>query len=536
MADAQLHFKIGSSFDGQGFNAVNREVERAGKTGKKLSGALGNVLAEAQKLEGGLGKVAGAAGNVVNGFSQMGIIGGIVAGAKSAMDYFFDSAKKGYDEMVAAAKAQADRMQKALQQTVNSHIGEVRAANEATKTMGAEAVKQFDETAAAAVRASQLIAQTDIARANSSIAKVQVEKLNAIINEETEAGKQLVAAKYDLKIAEMKAAQAEEQGAEKVEAARKAITTAQERVQKAQNQVALAEQALALARDKEVRLAHKMSADKSQLAVEVRQAEQALKEARRVERQSVQGVADAEEKLKATEIGVETARANQEAGILQARIALDKVNEAERKAAEAREKEAKAAEDAARKLAAKNDAQAAYDAQAGFIQGLGEQQIGQLTADIKKMREEVEQIGKDMGRVREGVETDAKVKNGTFGTYQYRLDGNDNPDNFIDWQRAMRFAERAERDRAAREKRDAAFQKKMQDLQDKLDKRGEKALSDREKEALKRWNEYQDQKNGRERREAEIKQKQLAIERIRQQMADDLKEAKETLKQALELV
>ncbi len=536
MADARLHFKIGSSFDGQGFNAVNREIENAGKAGKKLSGALGNVLTEAQKLEGGLGKVAGAAGNVVNGFAQMGIIGGILAGAKSAMDYFFDSAKKGFDEVVAAAKAQADRMQKALQQTVNGHIGEVRAANEATKKMGVEAVKQFDETAAAAVRASQLIAQTDIARANSSIAKVQIEKLNAIINEETEAGKQLVAAKYDLKIAEMKAAQAEERGVAQVDAARTAVVTARERVSKAQDQVALAEQALAVARDKEARLAHVRSADTSKLAAEVKQAEQALKEARRVERQSVQGVTEAEEKLKATEIDVETARANQEAGILQSRMALDKVNEAERKAAQAREKEAKAAEEAARKLAAKNAAQAAYDAQAGFIQGLGEQQIGQRTADIKKLREEIDQIGKDMGRVREGVETDAKVKNGTFGTYQYRLDPNGNPDNFIDWQRAMRFAERAERDGATREKRDSAFQKKMQDLQDKLDKRGAKALSDREKEALKRWNEFQDQKNGRERREAQIKQKQLEIDNIRKRMADDLKEAKEHLKQALELV
>ena len=532
MADAQLHFKIGSSADTQGFQTINREVQNAGKAGKQLSSVMGNVIAEAQKLEGGLGKVAGAAGNVVNGFAQMGIIGGIVAGAKSAMDYFFDSAKEELDKMLAASKAAADAQRRALQKTVDEHVAGVRAANDATRKMGAEALKQFDETAAAAVRASQLIAQTDIARANNSIANVQVEKLNAIIKEETDAGKALVAAKYDLKIAEMKAAQSEERGTEQVEAARKAITTAQERVQKAQNQVALAEQALAVARKEEALLAHVRHADTSKLAAEVRQAEQALKEARRVERQSVQGVSEAEEKLKATELTVETARANQEAGILQARMALDKVNEAERKAAEAREKEAKAAEDAARKLAA----QKSYDDQAGFIQGLGEQQIGQLTADIKKMREELVQIGKDMGRVREGVETDARVKNGTFGTYQYRLDGNGNPDNFIDWQRAMRFAERAERDRATREKRDSAFQKKMQDLQDKLDKRGEKALTDREKEALKRWNEYQDQKNGRERREAEIKQKQLAIEKIRQQMANDLKEAKETLKQALELV
>ena len=226
MADAQLHFKIGSSFDGQGFQAVNKEVENAGKAGKKLSGALGNVLSEAQKLDGALGNTAKMASNVVNGFAQMGIIGGIVAGAKSAMDMFFDSAKEGLDKMVKAAQEGAARQQRILQKTVDEHIKGVHDANEATRKMGAEAVKQFDETAQAAVKASQLIAQTDIARANNSIAKVQIEKLNAIIKEETDAGRAVVAAKYDLKIAELKAAQAEELTAKKSEEARKAVETA----------------------------------------------------------------------------------------------------------------------------------------------------------------------------------------------------------------------------------------------------------------------------------------------------------------------
>ena len=184
MADAQLHFKIGSSFDGQGFQAVNKEVENAGKAGKKLSGALGNVLSEAQKLDGALGNTAKMASNVVNGFAQMGIIGGIVAGAKSAMDLFFDSAKKGYDEMVAKAKAAADEQKRRQQAMVDSMTDGVRKGNDQVHQFLNGTIKQFDETAAAAVRASQLIAQTDIARANNSIAKVQIEKLNAIIREE----------------------------------------------------------------------------------------------------------------------------------------------------------------------------------------------------------------------------------------------------------------------------------------------------------------------------------------------------------------
>ena len=538
MADTTLHFKLGSTFDGSGFTAASKEIQNAAKQGKQLSGALGNVLGEAQKLEGGLGKVAGAAGNVVTGFSQMGIIGGIVAGAKSAMDLFFDSAKAGYDKMVKAAQEGAARQQKAMQKTVDAMTDGVRKGNDSVREFLNGTIKQFDETAQAAVKASQLIAQTDIARANNSIAKVQVEKLNAIIKEETDAGKALVAAKYDLKIAEMKAAQSEERGVVQTDAERKAILTSQERLKLAHDGVAKAEKQLAEAREKERLQSYARSADTSKIHAEVKAAEKALNDARKEVTQSTRGVAEAEERLKAVEIGVATERMNQEAAVLQAKLALEKANlalekanEAEEKAAKARLKEAEEAEKAARKLAA----QKSYDDQAGFIQGLGEQQIGQLTADIKKMREEIEQIGKDMGRVREGVETDAKVKNGTFGTYQYRLDGNGNPDNFIDWQRAMRFAERAERDRATREKRDSAFQKKMQDLQDKLDRRGEKALTDREKEALKRWNEYQEQKTGRERREAEIKQKQDRIDGLRQQIAKDVKETREMIQQCLEV-
>ena len=535
MADAQLHFKIGSSFDGQGFSAVNKEIQNAGKYGKSLSGVMGNVIGEAQKLEGGLGKVAGAAGNVVSGFAQMGIIGGIVAGAKSAMDFFFDSAKENLDKMVAESKDRAERMRKALQMTVDRHVESVHKANEAIKTMSAESVKQFDETAQAAVRASQLIAQTDIARANNSIAKIQVEKLNAIIKEETDAGKALVAARYDFKIAYIKSLEAEERGAEQSDSARKAVDTARERLAVVHGHVIRAEYALEQARNTEASLAHDRTADTSKLAAEVKQAETALKEARKQERQAVIGVSEAEERLKATNLNVATEREQQKAAVLQARIALDKVNEAERKAAEAREKEAKAAEEAANKLAARTQAEKEYRDQVNAIELTGNGRIDAINGEIKKMREEIEKIEKGAERARLGVGTDARVKNGLFGAYQYRLDQNGNPDNFIDWQRAMRFADRAERDRKTREKRDAAYQKKMQGLQEKLEKRGEKALTDREKEALKRWNEYMDQKNGRQRREAEIKQKQLAIDNIRKQMAKDLQEAKEALKQALEL-
>ena len=531
MADAPLNFKIGSTFSGAGFQAANKEIQNAAKEGKKLSGAFGNVLAEAQKLDGAMGKVAGGVGSVINGFAQLGIVGGIVAGVKAGMDAVFDSLKEGYDKMVKEAQRGAEEQKRALQRVVDSHIKEVATANEATKRLGAEAVKQFDEVAAAAVRASQLIAQTDIARGTNSIANMQVEKLNAIIKEETDAGKALVAAKYDVQIAEKKAAQQAEQSATAIANAQQQVVSAHERVAQTNNQVALAEAALAEARDKQTRLAHIRMADTKALAQEVRTAETNLAAARREQAKSAEGVFTAEEKLKQVELTQATARANAEAGILQAKMALDKVNAAEEAAAAARQKEAEEAEKAAKRLALQQ--QAADREQ--FIKDDARDAIAGLQNEIKQLTDEIKEINDSRDRAQRGVNTERGVNNWGPG-YNWQLDQNGVPNNFIDWKRAERFFERAERDRKTAEKRDNQFQEKMRLLQEKADKRGTDALSKREREQLKQWQAYQEAKHGRERREQEIKEKQAVIDRIRRQMADDLRLIKEELKRSLELV
>lgn len=528
MADTTLHFKLGSSFDGSGFTAANKEIQTAAQEGKKLSGALGNVIGEAQKLDGALGKTAGAVGNVVNGFAQLGLVGGIVAGAKSAMDLFFDSAKAGLDKTVAANKEAADAAHRALQKTVDEHIKGVHAANEQTRALGKEAIAMFDETAAAAVKASQLIAQTDIARGQHSIASVQVEKLNAIIKEETDAGKALVAAKYDVQIAEMKSAQAAERAASSVDEARAGVETARQRNEMASENLARCEQTLARVREEAARMAKVRSADTSKMAAEVKVAEAAYRDALKEQRKSANGVSEAEERLKAETLRQSTAREEGQVAILQAKIALDKLNEAERKAAEAREKEA----DAARKAAEATQQYA--DMEAAIVTHAQDKESA-LVGEIQQLQKEIKEISDNIEHVREGMDKDAEVKNGIMGKYVYALDNLGNPDNFIDWQRAERFAKRAERDAKNRARRDSQYQKKMQDLQDKLNKRGEKALTDREKAQLKAWNAYKESKDGRERREKEIKAREKEIDRIRKQMAEDIKETRKMLEESLKL-
>ena len=531
MAEATLNFKIGSTFSGAGFQAANKEIENASKNGKKVSGLLGNLVSEGEKLGGTMGNVATGLGSVVNGFAQLGVVGGVLAGIKAGWDMITDAIKKSDDEMVKAAQRGAEEQRKALQRTIDAQNKGVTTMLDNTKRAGADAVKQFDEVAAAAVRASQLIAQTDIARGANSIANMQVEKLNAIIKEETDAGKALVAAKFDVKIAEQKAAQAAEQSATAIANAQQQVTAAREREAKANNQVALAEAAYAAAKDVRARQEHITQGDAKQSAENLKRAEADLLAARREQTKSAEGVFTAEEKLKQTEITQATARANVEAGLLQAKMALDKVNAAEEAAAAARQKEAEEAEKAAKKLALQQ--QAADREQ--FIKDDARDTIAGLQNEIKQLTDEIKEINDSRDRAQRGVNTERGVNNWGPG-YDWRLDQNGVPNNFIDWKRAERFFERAERDRKTAEKRDNQFQEKMSKLQEKADRRGIDALSKREREQLKQWQAYQEAKHGRERREQEIKEKQAVIDRLRRQMADDLRLIKEELKKSLELV
>ena len=545
MAEQKLTFTIGSTFSGKGFVAANKEIENAAKEGKKLSNALGGIINEAKELDGVWGKLAGGAASVIDGFSQLGILGGIMAGVKYGIDQAYDAWKNFYDGMVKDSEKALEIQRKALQKAVDEQNRGVTTLINNTKKSGADAVKQFDEVANAALRVSQLVAQTDIAHGQYSIAKIQVEKLNAIINEESNAGKAVIGARYDLTIATMKAKEAEETAATNTKLAQEKLDKARERVEKAQNQVALAEEAYKAAKDIRARQENITQAEAKQSAENLKRTENDLADAKREAVKSAQGVTEAEEQLKTAQWNQARVYQDGQKDVLQATLALQTVNKAEEEAAKAREKEAKAAEDAAKatreaaekikeKIRKQNALKANAEKDMNDIQDAANGTIAGLQNDIQNLTNEIKEINERRDRAGRGVATERGVNNWGPG-YNWGLDAGGAPDNFIDWQRAMRFAERAERDRQKAERRDSQFQDKMQRLQEKLDKRGEKALSDREKAQLKAWNEFQDAKNGRERRQKEIEAKQKEIDRLRKQMADDLRRIKEDLKEALEL-
>ena len=152
-------------------------------------------------------------------------------------------------------------------------------------------------------------------------------------------------------------------------------------------------------------------------------------------------------------------------------------------------------------------------------------QIDALTLRLKKAQEGIARTGR-------GQAADAKHTNGLFGPYEYggRANGGE---NYTDWQRAQRFAGRADRDAEKAARRDAAAQKRYDRLSEERSKG--RRLSDRDKGFMRDWENYQDQKNGAENLQQQLEKAQQARDKLQQDIDKTLKSIDQNIKDALAL-
>lgn len=200
---------------------------------------------------------------------------------------------------------------------------------------------------------------------------------------------------------------------------------------------------------------------------------------------------------------------------------------AEKKAAKDREAAEKKAEKD-REAAEKKERQAIAKAEIEGVQRDNRREQQRFEDRIKQLNKEIADIEKAQEATRGGMATDARVND--FGkAYRYQFDKNGVIDNFTDWERAQRYAGRATRDQATRDKRRELDDKKMKDLENRLNN-GEK-LSKSQEKRLKNWKQFQEERDGVARRQAQIEKlredaEKAAIEGekhlrdIRQKMAD----------------
>ena len=157
-------------------------------------------------------------------------------------------------------------------------------------------------------------------------------------------------------------------------------------------------------------------------------------------------------------------------------------------------------------------------------------EVRELDEKIEALQGRIEEAEREGARNKRGRAADARHKNGTFGPYDYNArSGGD--DNFIDWQRADRFAGWGDRDAQKAARRDAASQKKYDNLKD--NENSGKTLSDRDRKFMDDWEKYQDARNGAKNLKAEKDRAEKERNDMVKEMKQSLSNIEKNIKDAL---
>ena len=142
---------------------------------------------------------------------------------------------------------------------------------------------------------------------------------------------------------------------------------------------------------------------------------------------------------------------------------------------------------------------------------------------IEKLLKEIADIEKEREKTNRGMGVDAQNK--SWNPYQYHFD-KDGKISFSDWQRTRRYGDETNDEAKARRRREQE-DKRMEDLEKKW-MSGQK-LSDREQKKLWDWWDFQEEVNGKDKRQAQIEKLQKEAAEAAKKSEQHLKEMKEKL-------
>lgn len=522
MADNRINFSIFSSFQGEGFAKANAALKTSARSGKDVLGAIRGIAGEAAKAGGAMGKVAQGMGGIVDGVAHMGVMGGILGAASAAVDALAAHFKNAADEMVKEAKRAREEVERENSKIFAGHVEEF---SQNWREGFVEAEKFARESINRDLYAAKLAAANErLASVDRSIAITQLEqeKFQAVLKEQTEEGKELVEAEYNLKIAEEKAAAARADGDAKHEAAMHAVVAAEHKREDAANKAAEAAKYIAEADQylADWEGSHAENVQKAWKEVKAKRdaAQAALEKAQEEERKATEEIALANKSLQQVDKENELARQKETQAIEEARASLKEVTEANQRNAEARDKQTEDLKMAEALKQQRTDVQSAGNARI--------RELDQQIADAQKLAKESADL-KDQTRA--GMEADKKYHKGIGGEgYKYETDADGNPTNLADWRRAQRYADRAKRDQKTRERSDAAARKAEADA--KAKREAGKKLSPKEQKLLDDMEKREKEKKGAEEAAAKEKAAREEKARLEKQMYADVSAINQKLK------
>lgn len=497
MADNRIRFSIDSIFNGEGFNKASRAV-------KDTSGLVKNAADGVTKLSGDFGALGSKVGMVSDGVGKlssalsggsMGLIGLVATVTASTAKWLIDFHNRLQKAREEHAKLMHD-MSEGYQNRLKIYAEKAKQAAidamQASIDKGLKAIETIDRLASAYKRLGA--AEDNAAKSARAIQAAEIDVALAFqgnMDGPDEQKRREIQAKLDKEMLAY---------ADAMEAARRAQTDATENV----NILAEKYNTLRGVIDEMRRAGQdttKQEADLQKTNIELSAARKDLEAA-------TNGVKVAELKHTATVYDLENEQTRLEE-------AINKRVDAELRAQE------------------KADATSEATAKINKLTSKTEEEIAALDAQIEAQKDYVEEIKELHERAKSGMEADAAHTSGLFGPYNYSTDKNGNINDYEDWQRAQRFAGRADRDRANQERRNQRIADRANELQEKEDSgkkltADEKKELDRAKKFLEQMKDVKDEEKKRQKLEEERK-------KLIDKLGKDVDEIKRNLKLALEV-
>ena len=456
MAEEKISFNISSFFKGEGFTKAANATTTLSKNTSKAIGAVSGLTANLGVVDGAVGKWAGSVANLIPMLTSWAGAVSLLGVEAAALGRKFMELREAWKEEAEAAKGNIG----GVDQMIGAHRRLLRSI-EATKNAERDREAAFKlEHAKNQLAAIDEVAKAykALAAAESSVSGAQGQLAIAKITEEFNAKLRKAANEMESGVieAEKKLALAQLQGAAAVEKASAAADDARDTLHTWDQKIA-AQQKIIDA----LTMAEQDSTD-AEMALEN------LKEQRAIQEKKVQA---ADLLLEAERIKAADAEAEQRKSLEDLKRTNEEVKDQRQKAAEL-------------ELAMAEEMRNAKE----HATNQWNQQQRQIEATETRASTALE----GQKRTARGMAADQQYHRGISGNgYTYSVDANGNADNFIDWQRANRYAGRAERDAVSQGHRNDSAAKQYERLS-KAQARGDK-LSDRDKQFLSDYGSFQDQ-------------------------------------------
>ena len=456
MAEEKISFNISSYFKGEGFTKATAATTTLANNTKKASNAVTSVTSQLGVLDGAVGKWAGSIGNLIPmltswaGVSALLVTGGFALG-KELGKMIVDIKQLTLESKLLTIEMRGleirlDGLADKLKKQDEAYRKQEVSAAEYAKTLN-DAIRQLED----AYKALDA-AESSVSGAKGALKITQItNEFNAKLRAAADAiDKGVIKAEMDMAVAMEKHAQS--------------IASASSAVERETESLYVL--------DGQIKYQKSVIEEKNKIGEETAAEETKLK-ALLTQR------AAQEKKLEAANLTLENERLKAADSESSHRASLESLRQANQEARERREEIAQLELDYAEEL--RNTKQAATDA------------WNTLQRKIESLTDQAETALAGQKRTQSGMAADQKYHSGiSGGGYTYSTDANGNADNFIDWERAQRYAGRAEREAERGERRNASAQKRYDDLKAKRD-RGDK-LSDRERDYLDNYEAFSSQR------------------------------------------